>query len=293
MSKPLRTVLLYSDGHLGSTIVFNILDTAPEFDIVGVMCAKPIPLTKKGKSQFFRYIHKVGFRFAWVLMWQYLAQKIVISITAFIPLWRDSALLPSKTLARRRGIPTIKCHDINSELGKNFLSKLAPDLIISSYFSQIIDTPILKIPKIGVINIHPGWLPSYRGSLSYFWALKNGEQKAGVSIHWMDEGLDTGAIIDRKKFRIEAGSTQQQVLIETALIAGRMLQRSARKILRGITIKPIDISAEQANYYSMPTDIDFANYYKQRNYFRLGDLFRITRYGVKKRRMRKERKISN
>ena len=87
----------------------------------------------------------------------------------------------------------------------------------------------IKNPKIGVINIHPGWLPSYRGSLSYFWALKNGEDKAGVSIHWMDEGLDTGAIIDRKKFRIDKNATQQQVLVETALIAGRMLQRSARK----------------------------------------------------------------
>ena len=147
MIKPLRAVLLYSDGHLGSTIVFNILDTATEFDIVGVMCAKAIPLTKKGKSQFFRYIHKVGLHYAWVLMWQHLMQKLIISITALLPIWRDSALLPSKTLARRRGVPTIKCHDVNSELGKNFISKLAPDLIISCYFSQIIDTPILKIPK--------------------------------------------------------------------------------------------------------------------------------------------------
>lgn len=289
MTKPLRTVLLYSSGHLGSTIVFNILNTAPEIEIVGVMRAKPIPVNKKGKSQFWKYIWRLGIHFAWLLMWQLIVQRFVLTVTRYLPFWRDSALIPCRVLAKRKGIPTFRCNNVNSAQSEEFIRSLNPDLVISAYFSQIIDKNILSIPKVGSINIHPGWLPSYRGSLSYFWALKNDEKKAGVTIHWMDEGLDTGSIIDRKKFAIDPDATQQQLLVETALIGARLVQKAARKILRGAAICPIDVSAEPHNYYSMPTDEDFALYFKKRHYFRIRDLLRVTRHGVSKRRYRKMR----
>ncbi len=290
MNKSLRTVLLYSSGHLGSTIVFNILNTAPEIEIVGVMRADPIPVNKKGKSQFFRYIFKIGYHLAWLLMWQLLVQRFILTVTRLFPIWRDSALIPCRVLAKRKGIPTFKCKNVNSPESQKFLEELKPDLIISAYFSQIVAPNILKIPKIGSINIHPGWLPTYRGAVSYFWALKNNEAKAGVTIHWMDEGLDTGAIIERKKFAIEPGATQQQILVETALIAGRLIQRTARKILRGKPICPIDVSAEPHNYYTMPTEKEFREYFRGHGYFRIRDILRVSRHGIKKRRYRKLRR---
>ena len=288
----LRAVLLYSAGHLGSTIVFNILETAPEIEIVGVMRAGSIPVNKKGKSQFFRYIRKIGPHLAWLLAWQVIVQRFILTVTRYLPLWRDSALIPCRILARRKGILTFKCKNVNSAESQKFIESLAPDLIISAYFSQIVEPNILQIPKIGSINIHPGWLPSYRGALSYFWALKNNESKAGVTIHWMDEGLDTGAIIERKKFAIAPGATQQEVLVETALIAGRLIQRTARRILRGKPICPVDVSAEPHKYYTMPTHQQFREYYKGHGYFRIGDILRVAQHGIKKRRMRKLRQIA-
>ena len=120
--------------------------------------------------------------------------------------------------------------------------------------------------------------------------MKNGEREAGVTIHWMNEKLDDGEIIERKKFKIDSHWTQQQVMVETALIAGRLIQKLARKLLNGTPIKTVSIRDEKAAYYSMPTGEDFSNYFRKRGYFRIRDTIRIVMYGVKHRRLRKHRK---
>jgi methionyl-tRNA formyltransferase len=108
----------------------------------------------------------------------------------------------------------------------------------------------------------------------------------------MDEGLDTGGIIERKQFRIEPKATQQQVLVETAMIGSRLIQKAARKLLRGEKIIPIDVSGEKENYYAMPTQQDFKHYFRKNGYFRIRDLLRIISNGVKKRRLRKKRRLA-
>ena len=77
-----------------------------------------------------------------------------------------------------------------------------PDVLVSAYFSQILKSEIIQLPRFGVLNIHPGWLPAYRGAMAYFWVLHNGSDPGGVSVHWIDEGIDTGEILERRFFRI-------------------------------------------------------------------------------------------
>jgi methionyl-tRNA formyltransferase len=290
--KPLRAVLLYSAGHLGSTIVFNLIHNSPEVEIVGVVRSKPIPVNKKGESQWGKKRRKqLGLHFAWLLAWQWIVQHIILAVTYIIPRWRDSALVPCRILAKRKGIPTFNCVNVNTDQVETFIRSIEPDLIISAYFSQIIDPRILALPKIGSVNIHPGYLPQYKGALSYFWVLRNGEREAGVTIHWMNEKLDDGEIIERKKFKVEPNWTQQQVMVETALIAGRLIQKMARKLLNGTPIKTISIRDEKSQYYSMPTEADFKHYFRKRGYFRIRDTLKIAMYGIKHRRKRKHRKI--
>ena len=88
-------------------------------------------------------------------------------------------------------------HDINHPTVINLIQDLKPDIIVSAYFNQIIKEPVIDLPKFGILNIHPGWLPAYRGAMAYFWVLKNGSEKAGVSIHWIDKGIDTGELVSR------------------------------------------------------------------------------------------------
>ena len=69
------------------------------------------------------------------------------------------------------------------------------DLLISMSFNQIFKSSILAVPKFGVINCHAGKLPFYRGRNILNWALINDEKDFGITVHFVDEGIDTGDII--------------------------------------------------------------------------------------------------
>lgn len=84
---------------------------------------------------------------------------------------------------------------------------LNPEIIFCIGGTQIIPKEVLDIPKLGTLNIHPALLPKYRGRFSTAHAIFNGDTFTGVTVHWMDEGLDTGPIIFQEKFDIETSDT--------------------------------------------------------------------------------------
>ena len=75
------------------------------------------------------------------------------------------------------------------------VEELAPDLIVCDSYSMLLPEEILRIPDAGAINVHGGILPEYRGSNPIQWAIIEGESQAGVTMHYMDKGFDTGDII--------------------------------------------------------------------------------------------------
>jgi methionyl-tRNA formyltransferase len=75
------------------------------------------------------------------------------------------------------------------------LTSLRIDLLIVFGFSWKLPPPVLAIPRLGAINIHVSMLPRYRGPAPLLWAIRNGDATGGVTVHWMDEGFDTGNII--------------------------------------------------------------------------------------------------
>ncbi|HLB43390.1 MAG TPA: methionyl-tRNA formyltransferase [Gammaproteobacteria bacterium] len=87
----------------------------------------------------------------------------------------------------------------NSEFVKK-LTLLNPDIFIVSGFQIIFKQPILSIPRLGVINLHGGYLPKYRGGSPLNWQIINDENKIGVSIIFMDKGIDTGDILAEEYF---------------------------------------------------------------------------------------------
>lgn len=284
--KPLRAVVLYTSGHVGSTVALNLLDTAPEIEIVGMLRANPIPVTKKGNSALKKYLHIIGYRFALTLYFQHKVARLLMWIAYY--LGGHTALVPIRKLAKRKNIPIKNCPNINTLEAAEFIRGYKPDIVISACFSQIIEGPILSIPTHGVWNMHPGYLPKYRGAISYFWVVKNNEKKAGVTIHKMDEGIDTGGILERKEFRIPENATQQQVLVEAALIGARLIQKQARKLIKYGELKPIDVSNEKEQYFAMPTKAEFDHYRKSRAYYRVTDIAKVMLAGVKNRRMRRK-----
>ena len=267
----LNVVVLYSSGHLGSAIIMNKLLEMPSINIVGVVKAQPLKLSFKGYRRIKRHLTKVGWRFAWLLFWQRCVQALGYLITLVFPFLRKR-LKPAWKIAADHNIPVFHCENVNDVACQEFMKQCESDLIISAYFSQILKKEIISFPKQGVLNVHPGWLPAYKGAMAYFWVLKNGSDRGGVTLHWMDEGIDTGEIIARRSFPLKIKATQETVLIHTAVIGARLIQRAVKKIVAGEALQTIPVETEADEYYSLPTDEDFESYFERRRFFRIRDV---------------------
>lgn len=113
------------------------------------------------------------------------------------------------------------------------LKGLNPDLIVVIAYGQILKKNLLEIPKYGCINVHVSLLPKLRGAAPINWAIINGDKKTGVTIMFMDEGLDTGDIIDVKEFELDneitAGELHDWMMVEGA----ELLVKTVRNIESG------------------------------------------------------------
>lgn len=93
--------------------------------------------------------------------------------------------------------------NINDQIFLNKIKSLNLDLIVCVNFDQILKKDIINLPTIGCINTHASLLPKYRGRAPLNWAMINGEEYSGVTVHFIDEGIDTGDIILQEKIKID------------------------------------------------------------------------------------------
>lgn len=102
-----------------------------------------------------------------------------------------------------------------------------PDVIIVYSMSQLLKKNIFSIPKYGTINLHPSFLPAYRGPNPWFWTYYNQDSHGGVTLHYIDEGEDTGDIIYQEKYEIPLGmlSTDMQDLA-IGVIGNRLISNA-------------------------------------------------------------------
>lgn len=148
--------------------------------------------------------------------------------------------------ARVKGIKTFEIKNPNSKKFLNILRELKPDVIINQSQS-IIKEELLRVPKIGVINRHNALLPKNRGRLTPFWVLYKGESETGVSIHFIDEGIDSGEIIVQKKYRVKKNDTFNSLVKRNYEIAGKAM------------LEALDI-LESGDYCLIPNDDKYATY---------------------------------
>lgn len=107
--------------------------------------------------------------------------------------------------------------ELRTPYGITKIKKINPDIIIAAFWGYILKKELLQIPKKGAINFHPGYLPYNRGMNPNVWPLIE-NTPAGVSIHYIDEGIDSGDIIARKRVQIlptdTAGDIYDRTLLE-------------------------------------------------------------------------------
>ena len=98
--------------------------------------------------------------------------------------------------------------DPNSVAGLELMRRLAPDLIVSIRYRRILKDEAIAIPRLGVLNLHSGVLPDYKGVMATFWAMLNKEEIIGATLHRIvDSGIDTGPVIGIRPVPADYGSS--------------------------------------------------------------------------------------
>lgn len=128
--------------------------------------------------------------------------------------------------AEALGLTVAKYEDMRAPEVKQELAALAPDLFAVVAFGAILDRELLRVPRLGAINLHGSLLPDYRGASPVQRALWDGRASTGVTTIWMDEGIDTGDCILQRWTAIEAGDDAGSLASRLAALGGPLLAES-------------------------------------------------------------------
>lgn len=125
------------------------------------------------------------------------------------PTGRHQKLTPSpiKQEAFKLHLKIFQPDKINTPASIEQIKYLKPDVIVVAAYGQILTRAVLNIPKLGCLNIHASLLPKFRGASPIHAAIRDGEKDSGVTIMWMDEGLDTGDILLQESTPIRSHDT--------------------------------------------------------------------------------------
>ena len=138
---------------------------------------------------------------------------------------------PTKEIGLRNNIKVIQPKKIRKEYQE--VLDLKPDMIVTCAYGQIIPEEILDYPKYGCINVHASLLPKYRGGAPIHRAIINGDSETGITIMYMDKGMDTGNIISQEKIKIEEDDNLETLSNKLSVLGTELLLKTIPSILDG------------------------------------------------------------
>ena len=144
---------------------------------------------------------------------------------------KEPSFSPVKKLAMEHSIPVFQPEKIRKDY--DWVINMNPDMIVTCAFGQIIPEVILDCPKYGCINVHASLLPKLRGGSPLHHCIIDGYDKTGVTIMFMDKGMDTGDIILQKEIPIEDFDTVGTIHDKLKVIGRDLLLEAIPQILNG------------------------------------------------------------
>jgi methionyl-tRNA formyltransferase len=139
--------------------------------------------------------------------------------------------------------PRIKA---NEDVRRTF-ETIAPDACIVAAYGKILPEWLLRIPRLGCINVHSSLLPKYRGAAPINWAIANGETQTGVTIMQMDAGMDTGPMLAARAVAIGPDETAIELSVRLSRVGAELLSETLPLFERD-QIQPIAQDNNQASY---------------------------------------------
>ncbi|MGP0091100.1 MAG: methionyl-tRNA formyltransferase [Xanthobacteraceae bacterium] len=151
--------------------------------------------------------------------------------------------------AEQRSLPFFCGRDVNAAETVGAFAALRPDVIVSVSFDQIMRRALIDLPLKGLINCHAGALPFYRGRNVLNWVLINGEASFGVTIHYVDEGIDTGDIIYQRQVPIDPTDDYADLLTKAFAACAETLHKALQLIAAGKAPRVPQSSIHPVGFY--------------------------------------------
>ena len=168
------------------------------------------------------------------------------------PKGRGKAVLmtPVKEKAMELGIPVYQPVKVREPEFVEKLRQMEPDAIVVVAFGQILPKSILEIPRYGCVNIHASLLPKYRGAAPIQWAVIDGERESGVTTMFMNEGLDTGDMLEKEAVTLDPKETGGSLHDKLSAIGGGLILSTLKGLEDG-TLKGTPQTDEGTCYAKM------------------------------------------
>ncbi len=157
---------------------------------------------------------------------------------------------PVKELALQHDLTVYQPRKVKEPEFLEIIRRLAPEVIVVSAFGQILPKTLLDSPPYGCINVHGSLLPKYRGAAPIQYCILDGESETGITIMYMDAGIDTGDIILQEKLAISASETGGSLFDKMAVLGADLLLKALDKLENGTAARtPQD--NDRATYVKM------------------------------------------
>ncbi len=163
-------------------------------------------------------------------------------------------------IAWERHIPVFEVQRMRDPFTISTLAAFVPDMICVACFSLVIPRAVLDIPRLGCLNVHPSLLPDKRGPVPLFWTFRRGDTQTGVTIHFMNEGIDSGDILAQEVIAVPDGIDYAALEAQSALLGGTLLAKTVWQLYEGHAV-PVPQSEMRKGagpiYLPFPSDQDF------------------------------------
>lgn len=169
------------------------------------------------------------------------------------PVGRNNVLTPPpvKVCALKHGLKVLQYNKIRTE-GVGDLKNLAPDIMVTCAFGQILSQEIIDIAPRGIINVHASLLPKYRGAAPIQYSVINGDTETGVTIMQTEAGIDTGDILSVEKTPIYPDETAGELFERLSELGAKLIVETLDKIEAG-KITPVNQDETKATHVKMLT----------------------------------------
>lgn len=240
--RPLRVAFLVGGDHASTRASIEAVCRIEGIDPVGILRDTAQPSSKTRRRNLLRNIRREGA--------SYIYHRFLRSLREWVKRRASEAAAPGQEveallrkafpercfsledLERRYGCPVYEVGNLNQAEAVACLKKTGADLGVV-IGTRVLKRAVFSVPKLGCINLHKGGVPDYRGMPPGFWEIYDQAEAAGVTVHFVDEGLDTGDVIGTATIPIHPLETVASLASKLDREGARLLAESVARLKEG------------------------------------------------------------